>query len=52
MARDRTVTAIDGTRVPLEVDTICVHGDTPDAARLAQRIREALETAGIALTRV
>jgi 5-oxoprolinase (ATP-hydrolysing) subunit A len=29
------------------VDTICVHGDTPDAAVLAARIRTALEEAGI-----
>ena len=29
------------------VDTICVHGDTPGAADLARRIREALEAADI-----
>jgi UPF0271 protein len=29
------------------VDTICVHGDTPGAADLARRIREALEAANI-----
>ena len=32
MVRDQAVQAIDGTRVPLTVDTICVHGDTPGAA--------------------
>jgi UPF0271 protein len=47
MARDRTVTAVDGTRVPLQVDTICVHGDTPDAATLAVKVRHALNAAGI-----
>jgi UPF0271 protein len=47
MARDRMVVAIDGTRVPLAVDTICVHGDTPDAANLAIKIRRALEGAGM-----
>ena len=31
----------------LNVDTICVHGDTPGAADLARRIREALELAKI-----
>jgi UPF0271 protein len=31
----------------LDVDTICVHGDTPGAADLARRIREALEAANI-----
>ena len=29
------------------VDTICVHGDTPGAADLAARIRQALEAANI-----
>jgi UPF0271 protein len=49
MVRDRAVTAVDGTRVPLDVDTMCVHGDTPGAADLAARIREALEGAGVRL---
>jgi 5-oxoprolinase (ATP-hydrolysing) subunit A len=31
----------------LDVDTICVHGDTPGAADLARRIRAALELAKI-----
>ncbi len=29
MALERAVIAIDGTRVPITLDTICVHGDTP-----------------------
>ena len=32
------------------VDTICVHGDTPGAADLAARIRQALEAANIEVT--
>lgn len=47
IARDRVVRAADGTRVPLDVETICVHGDTPGAAALASRIRAALISAGI-----
>lgn len=47
IARDRVVIAADGTRVPLEVETICVHGDTPGAAALANRIRTALTEAGL-----
>ena len=47
IARDRVVIAADGTRVPLDVQTICVHGDTPGAAVLASRIRKALNDAGI-----
>ena len=47
IARERTVTAADGTPVALDVQTICVHGDTPGAAVLASRIRKALSDAGI-----
>jgi UPF0271 protein len=47
MARDRSVIAIDGTIVPLEADTLCVHGDTPGAAALATAIRRALEAEGV-----
>ena len=47
MVRDGAVTADDGTRVPLQVDSICVHGDTPAAAELAALVREGLHGAGI-----
>ena len=47
IARERMVIAADGTRVPLDVQTICVHGDTPGAAVLASRIRKALSDAGV-----
>jgi UPF0271 protein len=47
IARERMVVATDGTRVPLDVETICVHGDTPGAAELASRIRKALIDVGI-----
>ena len=47
MVREHTVEAIDGSIVPMAVDTICVHGDTTGAADLAARIRAALGEAGI-----
>ncbi|WP_222720437.1 LamB/YcsF family protein [Actinomadura sp. HBU206391] len=46
MARERVVVAITGERVPVEARSLCVHGDTPSAARLARRIRAALSEAG------
>ena len=48
----RTVVAVDGTCVALEVDTICVHGDTPGAADLAARIHAALRARGVAIAAV
>jgi UPF0271 protein len=47
MVRHHTVTAVDGHEVSLRADTICVHGDTPGAAALAARIRQALVEAGV-----
>lgn len=47
MATEKAVTAIDGSRIGLEVDTICVHGDTPGAEDLAARLRAGLEGAGV-----
>ena len=47
MVTDHEVDSVDGRIVKVRADTICVHGDTPDAALLAARIREALESAGV-----
>ena len=47
MVCDREVEAVDGSRVPLTIETLCVHGDTPGAASLAARIRGALIEAGV-----
>ena len=47
MVRDGRVKAVDGTFIDLQVDTICVHGDTPGAADLAARLRQAFTAAGI-----
>ena len=52
MARERLVLATDGSRVSIEVETICVHGDTPGAAAMAARIRAALTRAGMSVTAV
>jgi UPF0271 protein len=47
MAVEGAVTAVDGSRVASVVRSICVHGDTPGAVRLAERVRAALESAGL-----
>ena len=47
MVQDRTVVAADGSVIPLEADTICLHGDTRGAGELARAIRGGLEAAGI-----
>jgi UPF0271 protein len=52
MAKDRTVISVEGAVVPVEADTLCIHGDTPGAAALARAIREALEEHGVVVTPV
>ena len=47
MVREGIVVAIDGSRLSLDADTICIHGDTPGAPAMARRIRDALAAAGI-----
>jgi 5-oxoprolinase (ATP-hydrolysing) subunit A len=47
MAREGSVVAVDGSRIVIRAETICVHGDTPGAAVLARRIRDAFKEAGI-----
>lgn len=47
MATGGGVTASDGSQVPLRVDTICTHGDTPGAAELTRLLRAGLEREGI-----
>ena len=47
MAVDATVVAVDGSEVPCQVGSICVHGDTPGAVDLARRVRAALEDADL-----
>jgi UPF0271 protein len=40
---------LEGTPIPLEAHSICVHGDSPGAVAMARHIRQALEAKGIAL---
>ncbi len=47
MAKGGGVTATDGSQVPLRVDTICTHGDTPGAHELTRLLRAGLEREGI-----
>jgi 5-oxoprolinase (ATP-hydrolysing) subunit A len=49
LAVEGKVQAVDGSYMSLDVDTICIHGDTPGAALLAARVRAALERAGISV---
>jgi len=40
------VTAVTGKVIPIAVETICLHGDTPGAPKIVRTVREALDRAG------
>lgn len=45
------VTSIDGHRVPLHADTLCVHVDTPHAVDFVRLLRAELESAGVRIAK-
>jgi 5-oxoprolinase (ATP-hydrolysing) subunit A len=47
MVNSGQVTAIDGAQIPVSVESVCVHGDSPDAVQIATAVRDQLKTAGI-----
>lgn len=49
MLREGVVRSVDGTDVPLTVDTICVHGDTPDAVAFVRALRSKLQANGVVI---
>jgi UPF0271 protein len=42
LARSGDVTTATGLRIPMAFDTLCVHGDMPDAVGRLRRIRDGL----------
>ncbi len=47
IVQDGAVIASDGSRLAVEAQTLCLHGDTPGANRIAGAVRQALERAGV-----
>jgi UPF0271 protein len=47
MVREGRVTDVEGNDIAIRADTICVHGDGPNAAAIARALREGLERAGV-----
>ena len=52
IALDGTAEAITGETIPMEADTICLHGDTPGAVTLASEIKARLQREGVQLARL
>lgn len=49
MVREGVVRAVSGRDVPVQADTLCIHGDQPHALVFAQALSHALRQAGIAV---
>jgi UPF0271 protein len=49
MIEEQAITTLDGQRIPVRIDTVCVHGDTPGATVMAQRLRQLLEASGVSI---
>ena len=49
MVHNGEVTAVDGTVVRIEVESVCVHGDSPGAVGIAGAVRERLLAGGVDL---
>ncbi|HEX4667016.1 MAG TPA: 5-oxoprolinase subunit PxpA [Chthoniobacterales bacterium] len=49
MLRENIVRAVDGSDILIQAETICVHGDTPEAVAFAERLRRQLEAADVSV---
>jgi 5-oxoprolinase (ATP-hydrolysing) subunit A len=49
MVETQAVETVSGKRIKVDIDTVCVHGDTPGAVAMARRVRETLVSAGVEL---
>lgn len=49
MIQEGKVTAVDGTDINIQADTICVHGDEPEALQFVQQLRERLQAEQITI---
>jgi UPF0271 protein len=47
IAAERVVTAVDGSTLQMSAQTICLHGDTPNAPANAAAVRSTLEANGL-----
>ena len=51
MLREGAIITASGKRIATRIDTICLHGDTPEAVAIARAVRAALEADGLRVTR-
>jgi UPF0271 protein len=47
MVTARRVAAVDGSTISVEVESVCVHGDSPGAVQIASAVRDRLQTGAV-----
>jgi UPF0271 protein len=47
MVLDEAIVSRTGRRLPVRLDTLCLHGDAPSAVAAARAVRQGLEAAGV-----
>jgi len=47
MIKEGVVETVTGNLLPIKADSVCVHGDNPQAVEFVKRLREALQAEGI-----
>jgi UPF0271 protein len=52
MVRDGAIHAASGKRIPARIDTVCMHGDGPEALAIARGVRAALAAEGVTVSRL
>jgi len=49
LVRSSRIVADDGTELTVSAQSLCVHGDNPDAAPMLRELRARLEEAGVTI---
>ena len=49
LVTEGVLTAVDGSEVVIEAESVCLHGDTPGAVAMAERVRFRLAEAGVTM---
>ena len=49
MLRAGAIISASGHRIPARIDTVCLHGDTPQALEMAKLLRSKLQAEGVVL---
>jgi len=52
IAVNQRVTASHGKPIPVHAQTLCIHGDTPNAVDVASAVRKALSSAGVEIAQM